>query len=38
MDEVFKKINPPGELIIRAKERQVEHFKEVNSKYPNLQY
>jgi hypothetical protein len=38
MDEVFKKINPSQELIVRAKEKQIEHFKEVNLKYSNLEY
>jgi uncharacterized protein YeaO (DUF488 family) len=38
MDNLFKEINPSPELIKRAKEKQIEHFKEVNSKYQNLEY
>jgi len=38
MDILFKEINPNAELIIRAKQRQIEHFKEVNQKYSYLQY
>jgi len=38
MDILFKEINPSKELIIRAKQNQIEHFKEVNQNYPYLEY
>jgi len=38
MDILFKEINPSKELILMAKDRQVEHFKEVNHNYPYLEY
>ncbi len=38
MDKLFKEINPSNELIVRAKERQQEHFKQVNRNYSNLEY
>lgn len=38
MDTLIKKLNPSPETLKRAKERQEQHFKEVNSKYPHLEY
>ena len=38
MDKLFAEINPSKELIIRAKQKQTEHFREVNHKYPHLEY
>jgi hypothetical protein len=37
-DVLFKKINPPQESIERAKQRQMEHFAQVNKNYPHLEY
>jgi len=38
MDEVLKELNPSKDIINKAKERQIQHFQEVNIKYPNLEY
>ncbi|MDD2892126.1 MAG: HEXXH motif-containing putative peptide modification protein [Candidatus Gracilibacteria bacterium] len=38
MDVLIKKLNPSSEVLKRAKERQEQHFQEVNSKYPYLEY
>ncbi len=38
MDTLMKELNPSSEVIIRAKKRQIEHFKQVNKNYPNLEY
>ena len=38
MDVLFKEINPNKTLINGAKEKQIEHFKEVNTNYPHLEY
>ena len=38
MDVSFKELNPPKELIIKAKEHQTKHFKDVNTNYPHLEY
>jgi len=38
MDILFKKLNPSKELIMNAKERQNQHFMEVNKNYPHLEY
>jgi len=38
MDILFKEINPSKEIIKRAKERQVEHFNDVNMNYSQLEY
>lgn len=38
MDDMFKKLNPSKEIINSAKEKQNQHFKNVNSNYYNLQY
>ena len=38
MDILFKEINPSKEIIKRAKEKQIEHFNDVNSNYPYLEY
>ena len=37
-DELFKEINPDKVFILRAKQRQIEHFNEVNRNYPILEY
>jgi len=38
MDILIRKLNPSPEILKRAKERQQEHFNEVNTKYPYLEY
>lgn len=38
MDEILKELNPSKEIINRAREMQIEHFKQVNFKYPHLEY
>ncbi|MDD5770503.1 MAG: HEXXH motif-containing putative peptide modification protein, partial [Candidatus Gracilibacteria bacterium] len=38
MDEMFKNFNPSKELILKAKEKQLQHFQEVNKNYPYLEY
>jgi hypothetical protein len=38
MDILFKKINPSKEIILKAKEKQNEHFSDVNKNYPYLEY
>lgn len=38
MDKIFIEINPSKELIEKAKQRQKEHFEEVNNNYKNLVY
>ncbi len=38
IDENFKQINPSKDIIQRAKERQIQHFNEVNKSYPYLEY
>lgn len=38
MDVLFKEINPSSEIIKRVKERQMQHFSEVNTNYPQLEY
>lgn len=38
MDEILKELNPSKEVINRAREKQIEHFKQVNFKYPHLEY
>ena len=37
-DKLFKELNPSKESIMRAKERQTEHFMQVNKHYPHLEY
>lgn len=38
MDKIFAEINPPKEMIEDAKNRQKEHFENVNKNYKNLVY
>lgn len=38
MDKIFIEINPSKELIEKSKQRQKEHFEEVNNNYKNLVY
>jgi hypothetical protein len=38
MDILLKQINPDKEIFNRAKQRQIEHFSEVNMNYPYLEY
>jgi hypothetical protein len=38
MDILLKQINPDKEIFNRAKQRQIEHFREVNTNYPYLEY
>lgn len=38
MDKLFRELNPSSEIIKRAKERQEEHFRNVNLNYSNLEY
>jgi hypothetical protein len=38
MDVLIKKLNPSSEILKRARERQEQHFKEVNGNYPHLEY
>lgn len=37
-DQLFKELRPSKESITRAKQRQTEHFMEVNKHYPHLEY
>ena len=38
MDKLFKEINPSKDVIERAKDKQKQHFNEVNKNYPYLEY
>jgi hypothetical protein len=38
MDEILKELNPSSDIINKARERQIQHFKQVNLKYPYLEY
>ncbi len=38
MDWLIKELNPSKEIIQRSREKQEQHFKEVNSNYSNLEY
>ncbi len=38
MDILFKKLSPSKQIILRAKQRQTQHFLEVNQNYPKLEY
>lgn len=38
MDEILKELKPSKEIIEKARERQIEHFKKVNMSYSNLEY
>lgn len=38
MDKILKELNPSKDIINIAREKQIEHFKSVNLKYPNLEY
>lgn len=38
MDILFKKLNPSNEIIKRSKEKQIQHFNNVNKNYPGLEY
>ena len=38
MDNIVKLLNPSKDIINRARNRQIEHFKQVNIKYPYLEY
>ncbi|MFA6090197.1 MAG: HEXXH motif-containing putative peptide modification protein [Candidatus Gracilibacteria bacterium] len=38
MDTLIKKMNPSGEILKKAKEKQKEHFNEVNNRYLYLEY
>jgi hypothetical protein len=38
MDILFKQIDPSRNIILKAKEVQIQHFNEVNRKYPQLEY
>ncbi len=38
MDGILKDLNPSKEILDRARIKQIEHFKNVNSKYPHLEY
>lgn len=38
MDLLLKKLNPSQDDLKKASEKQMEHFKQVNKNYPNLEY
>ena len=38
MDVLFRELNPSKKMILEAKEKQKQHFNEVNKNYPNLEY
>jgi uncharacterized protein YeaO (DUF488 family) len=38
MDILLKEINPSNEIILKAKYNQEQHFNDVNTNYPNLEY
>ncbi|MDD2907716.1 MAG: HEXXH motif-containing putative peptide modification protein [Candidatus Gracilibacteria bacterium] len=38
MDDILRELNPSKDIIKIARNKQIEHFKQVNFKYPHLEY